>query len=159
MIAMPFERIAAGVQFRIRRHSQKWLAVEGIVPVAVLPAFADQLRNAYVVLAARVRWVDGDQAPVEQRVELLGQNETVTRVIALRAQVRLNVRSVEDGLGVLAGDRAGAIGIEKAQPECALSFAHCLLREHPLTFIDYQRYEGIEELRRWFGGVPLELGQ
>ncbi len=59
-----------------------------------------------------------------------------------RSEVRLDVRSVENRLGVLPGDRAApAVRIEKARPERALAFSLSLCGQHDLPVIGRERLE------------------
>lgn len=113
------------------------LGVVGVVAAAVLPVDAEAVRDADFVVGR-----DGDVARVEERVKLLGEEHAVLEVIARGAEVRLDVRGVEDGRGVLAGDRAAAaVRAEQPEAEGALAFTLDGFAKRDGAGVDIERAE------------------
>jgi len=114
---VPLERLGAGSEARIAGQVDGRPAVERLVAAAVAEVPATARADAHAI-------VGGDTVPqIEEGVELLGEEQSVLAVIRARAEVGLDVGGGENGLGVLAGDGAGAgAGGEEAGAEGALSW-------------------------------------
>lgn len=84
-----------------------------------------------------------DVPSIEERVELLCEQEPVLHVVALRSEVRLDVRGVEHALSVLAGDRTPpAVGLEQPRAEGALALACSLRCQHEGSLVGGDELEG-----------------
>ena len=85
------------------------LAVERVIAMAVVPVFSQPLAHAHLVVRR-----DGHIARIEQGVELLGQQHPVLHMVRRRSEVGLDMRRVQDNLGVFARDGAAPfVGAEQ----------------------------------------------
>ena len=84
---------------------------------------------------------DGHVAVVEEPMEVGPQEQPVLRVVGTRPQVRLDVRGVEDGTGVLASHRAGAVRAEQRRLERALAVPGGDRDRRPLALVGRERGE------------------
>ena len=90
---------------------------------------------------------DAHKTQVEERVELLRQQQAVLEMVAARAEVRLDVCSIEDGLGVLPGDGAPiAVGVKQARTKRPLPLADDRLGHAARACIDLEKLETWLEL-------------
>ena len=118
---MPVQAVAGGAQRRIVGQDRKRLVVQAVICLAVVILLADAVADVDAVVG-----IDGDQALVEQLVEVHPQQHAVGDFMGAALGERIDVGGLQDLERVFTGNRAAALvcvgdeHLERALPQARL---------------------------------------
>ncbi len=132
---------AAGCRSAVKARLRTLPATAGLMTsrISRLECRSKPTRDRDAALLARY-----DAAFARTRVvDVTGEQQAVLDVVASRTEVPLDVRGIEHGLGVLAGDGAGApVGVQQPGAEGALALAQGDVPRLDLPLVVHERLEG-----------------
>lgn len=137
---------------RRRGQDRDRLRVVRVVAMSIAPPRAVRRRHAHPVVGRHP-----DEPRVEERMELLRQEQPVLEMVAPWTEASLDVRRVEHGLRVPTGDRARSpVRVADARTERPLSLARHGLGGLPSPLVHVHESEARVELglHRCVRGVP-----